>query len=299
MKNFRFNTILAIAVAGIIGGTSCQKKHNPADGDTGAAGDHSLAEHITSDIVNIGSQASDNNSGNLSSYKNESTENNLNACATVIRDTVNHIDSVIFNNSTCIDGKSRSGILIFNYSASTNGAKHYRDPGFKCSVTSSNYVVDGNQINIISKTIQNTTPVGFNPSVTNLTWNISSHIQVVKSDGTLDFSANKTKELLNTSNTNVYHGSASPISWNLARIGITGNANGTTVKGDNFTANVTSQLIRDFGACTINGRHPFIQGTIDFTPGSKATRHIDFGNGSCDLNATVTINGNTYTITLH
>lgn len=299
MKSIKIKSIVAIAALGLLGITSCQKKQNPADNETGAAGDHSLAEHISSDIVNIGSQAADNNSGSLNSYKTENAENILNACATVIRDTTNHIDSVIFNNSACIDGKTRSGILIFNYSASTNGAKHYRDPGFKCTVTSSNYIVDGNQVNIISKTIQNTTPVGFNPTTTNLTWNITSHIQVTKSDGTLDFSANKTKELLNTSDPNVYHGATSAITWNLARIGITGNATGTTVKGDNFTANVTSQLIRDFGACTISGRHPFIQGAIDFTPGSKATRHIDYGNGSCDLNATVTIKGNTYNITLH
>lgn len=299
MKSIKIKSIVAIAALGLLSITSCQKKQNPADNETGAAGDHSLAEHISSDIVNIGSQAADNNSGSLNSYKTENAENTLNACATVIRDTTNHIDSVIFNNSACIDGKTRSGILIFNYSASTNGAKHYRDPGFKCTVTSSNYIVDGNQVNIISKTIQNTTPVGFNPTTTNLTWNITSHIQVTKSDGTLDFSANKTKELLNTSDPNVYHGATSAITWNLARIGITGNATGTTVKGDNFTANVTSQLIRDFGACTISGRHPFIQGAIDFTPGSKATRHIDYGNGSCDLNATVTIKGNTYNITLH
>lgn len=278
---------------------SCKKKSEDLDNDTSAAHDHSLVEHTASDIVNIGSQASDNNSGNLSTYKLNGTENVLTSCAIVKHDTINHIDSVIFNNSSCFDGKVRNGILIFNYSASTNGAKHYRDPGFNCSVSSSNYYVDGYAVNIISKTIKNTTTPGFNPNTTNLTWSINSHIQLTKSDGTLDYNATKTKELLNTSNPNVYHGSALPISWNLARIGITGNASGTTVKGDNFTVSTTSQLIRDFGACSISGRHPFIQGTLDFDAGTKPTRHVDFGNGSCDLNATVTIKNKTYTITLH
>ncbi len=277
--------------------TSCRKHKEEKDEDVSEASDHSFAEHASNDIVNIGSQASDNNSGNLT-QRNGGSEDILSYCATVKRDSINHIDSVIFNNSTCIDGRTRNGILIFNYSASTNGAKHYRDPGFNCSVTSNGYSVDGNAVNIISKNIINTTAVGFNSATTNLTWNVTGHIQVVKSNGTHDFSYTRTKTLLNTSDANVYHGTPTPISWNLARIGITGSASGTTASGKSYSANVTGQLIRDFGGCTISGRHPFIQGTLEFIPSGKATRYVDFGNGSCDLNATVTINGKTHNITL-
>jgi hypothetical protein len=92
-----------------------------------------------------------------------------------------------------------------------------------------------------------------------------------------------------------------PINWPQARIGITGSASGTTAAGNSYTANITSQLIRDF-SCTPNSaqqhRHPFIQGTFQFTPSGKPTRTVDFGAGTCDLNATVTINGHTYNITL-
>ncbi len=299
MKNRKLSLAMVVLVmASAFLNTSCKKHHEEEDSDTSAASDHSLVEHISSDIINIGSQASDNSSSSLTS-KGFTPENELSVCGIVKHDTINHIDSVFFNNSTCIDGRVRNGILIFNYSASTNNAKHYRDPGFTCNVTSSNYVVDGNQVSIINKTIVNTTALGFNPSSTNLTWNINGHIQVTKTDGTVDFSFSKTKTLLNTSDPNVYHGSPTPISWNLARIGITGSANGTTVKGDNFTATVTNQLIRDFGGCNISGRHPFIQGSLDFNPSSKPTRHVDFGNGSCDMNATVTINGHSHNITLH
>jgi len=279
--------------------SSCRKKE-AEDTDLTEASDHTLAEHSSNDIISIGSQASDNNSGNLSSFKMGNGGTNpdiLSTCATIKRDSINKVDSVIFNNSSCMDGKVRNGVLIYNYSASTNGAKHYRDPGFNCSVTSSNYSVDGNAINVISKTIVNTTAVGFNPSSTNLTWSINSHIQIVKSTGTLDFSQSRTKTLLNTSDPNVYHGSATAISWNLAKVGITGSASGTTVKGTPFTAQVTSQLIRDF-SCSVGGRHPFIQGTLEFTPGTKAPRTIDFGSGDCDLMATVTIKGKSHQINL-
>ncbi|HTL81332.1 MAG TPA: hypothetical protein VL651_06495, partial [Bacteroidia bacterium] len=193
-----------------------------------------------------------------------------------------------------------SGSISIDYSASTNGARYYRDPGFCASVTSNNYVVDGNAVNIISKVITNTTAVGFNPLTTDLTWHIVAHVAVTKSSGgTIDWNCDRTKELLNTSDANVYHGTAQPISWNLARIGITGSANGTCADGEAFTGNVTSQLIRDFGGCNIGGKYPIIQGTIDFTKGTRPVRHIDFGNGACDDLATVTVNNHTRTFTMH
>ena len=301
MKTKKFHlTLGALILAFAIVVTSCKKKDKEEnDSDTTEATDHGISENISSDITNIGSQASDNNSGGLMAYKGINTAELLSGCATVKHDSINKIDSVIFNNSTCIDGRTRNGILIFDYSASIHGAKHYRDPGFNCTVKSVNYVVDGHAINIISKNIVNTTALNFNPAETNLTWNMNAHIQINKAaGGTIDYTCNRTKTLLNTNDANVYHGPATAITWNLARIGITGTANGTTAKGINFTANTTSMMIRDFGACNISGKHPFIQGALDFTPQNKATRHLDFGNGSCDLDATVTINGKTHNITL-
>jgi hypothetical protein len=84
----------------------------------------------------------------------------------------------------------------------------------------------------------------------------------------------------------------------MARIGITGNENGSRSTRETFTVNITNQLVRDFGDCDINGRRPFIQGTFDYTPSGKATRTFDYSNGSCDLNATVTINGVSHPIIL-
>jgi hypothetical protein len=49
---------------------------------------------------------------------------------------------------------------------------------------------------------------------------------------------------------------------------------------------------------SIGCRRHFTQGLLQHTPGGKATRYIDFGNGACDSDATVTINGTNYNITL-
>ncbi len=291
--------IAAIVVASGLVVMSCKKNKDvtPADTDTEGAKDNSMAENASSDIISIGSQASDNSTGGLSSYRMGEADQVLSSCATVTRDTIAHIVTVTFNNSTCLDGRTRNGVLTFDYSASTGGARHYRDPGFSCTVTSNGYVVDGNQINIVSKTISNTTPVGFDPAVTNETWHIVANINVVKANGnTISWSCDRTKTLLNTSTT--YTNAQTPINWQMARVGITGTASGTRGNGETFTVTVTSQLIRDFGSCSIAGKHPFIQGTLDYAPSNKPVRHFDFGSGTCDLNATVTINNVTYTIVL-
>jgi|ERR1035437_411518 hypothetical protein len=297
IKTFAFTTAFAVLLSTAF--TSCRKhsKEEEEDNDTSEAQDHTLAQTTSNDITSMVSEVSE--TGSSSSYRQGNNDVFGLGCSTVYRDTVRRVDSVVFA-GTCLDGKPRSGSLTFTYASNT--AMHYRNPGFSCTVKSYNYVVNGNQVNIISKNITNTTAPGFNAANTNLTWSITGNISVVKSGGgTHSFSYNHIKTLLNTSDPNVYHGQSIAISWNLARVGFAGNASGTTANGRSYSANITSQLVRD-RACSpdVNhpGHHPFIQGTIDFSPSGKATRTIDYGNGNCDLNATVTINGHSHAITL-
>lgn len=304
IKNKLKIAILAMIFAGAAVTTSCKKKEStpeptPAavDSDQSGANANNISENIESDLNAIGSEASDMvNNGSLANYRSEASS--VLGCASVIRDTTHKTITVTFNGNQCLDGKTRSGSLVYNYSASTNGATHYRHPGFVENVSSNNYVVDGYTVNINSKTISNVTPVGFNPATTNETWSITANITVnLGTGGNISWSCDRVKTLLNTNT--VYANAATPINWANARIGITGSASGSrTIGNESFTVNVTNQLIRDFGACSINGRHPFIQGTFVYTPSGKSARTFDYGNGSCDLNATVTIDNNTYNVNL-
>jgi hypothetical protein len=88
-----------------------------------------------------------------------------------------------------------------------------------------------------------------------------------------------------------------PIDWPHAKTQLDGTASGTRANGETYTATATA-MVRDFGGCNILGRHPFISGELDYSPSGKATRYINFGTGTCDLLATVTINNVSYTITL-
>lgn len=280
--------------------TSCHKKNlatSDDDQDTTEAADHSAAENAANDIMNVAGQVADEN-GNSLAGRGTQTEETLGSCAIVKRDTIHKVDTVIFNNSVCFDGRMRNGMLIFDYSASASGAMHYRNPGFKCSVKSNNYIVEGKSIEIINKTIENTTPSAFDAGSTNLTWKITGDIKVHNANGVHEINYTRFKTLLNTANPSVYHGQSTAITWSLARVGITGSASGTTAKGRSYTMNITKQLVRDFGGCVIENRHPFIEGTLEFTPGSRPTRTVDFGNGSCDLDATVSIKNKTFNIKL-
>ena len=294
-------TLSTLVLAGSLMLTGCKKKtkeQEDPDSDQAAAQENQTAENMMSDVGGIGSQGSEN--GSLSTYRIDQTNDISGITSGSISFGVKSftVDFGPLPGITCLDGRKRSGQLRFDYSASTNSAVAYRMPGFNLSVTSANYTVDDYTVNIISKNIKNTTPTSIptttNPG-TNLTWSISANVNIIKpsNGGTISWNCTRTKTLLNTNDPNCYKGQTMPIDWSKAKISLTGSANGTTAQGDGYTS-VINNIVRDFGGCKILGKYPWISGTIDFTPGTKATRYIDFGNGSCDNNGTITIKGITY-----
>ena len=295
MKKTKISLALAgLLIASSVLISSCKKKEATAtDTDTSGASDNHLAENTSSDIVAMGAQASDNSSGNLTTFRLENNSQILGlGCATVTRDTTNKIITVTFNGSSCADGRTRSGSIVYTYSNSVAGAKHYRDPGFELDVTADNYMVDGNAVIIHNKTIKNITNVGFNPATTNEQWSITASITINKAaGGSVSWTCNRVKTLLNTSAVYPVNPVTNPIDWKLARVGFTGNAQGSRSNGETFSVNITNQLVRDFGGCDLNGKAPFIEGTLTYSPSNKAERTFDYGTGTCDFNATVTING--------
>lgn len=294
-KIFLLSTCLLLT--GCLLFNSCRKKKDEEDNDTSAASENAYAEGVVNDISSIGDQAGWVNVGNsLSTYRNGLDENSifLISCVdSIVRDTASATKkiTVYFGNRTCQDGRVRSGALKFSY---TNGQR-YRDSGVVITVTPINYVVDGYAVTG-TKTITNLGRINGN-----FRWNIVANLSLYNSanPAAITWSCNRTKELLNTAT--VYNGPNLPISWANAKIGVTGSANGTSSNGTSYSAVIQSQLVRDFTCAPDPARphrHPFISGVVDFTPGNKPTRTVNFGNGTCDLNATVTVNGNTYNFVL-
>lgn len=68
---------------------------------------------------------------------------------------------------------------------------------------------------------------------------------------------------------------------------ISGTSSGKNRDGRNFTTTITSPLIKKASCKWITS------GTLDLTPDGYKTRTVDFGNGTCDDDATFTVNGQT------
>jgi hypothetical protein len=299
-----FLTLGTLVLAGSLLFTSCRKKSKEAedpDSDQSAAQENQIAENHMNDVAAIGAQGSEN--GNLTTYRMGPGEDlfGISSASVTFGVKTFTVDFGPYPGMNCLDGRKRSGKLMFDYSASTNSATAYRMPGYSLSITAANYTVDDYTVNIVNKTITNTTPLAsVSPSLvpgTNLTWNIVANVNIIKPSsaggGTITWSCNRTKTLANTSNTLCYNGQGVPINWSKARIQIDGSASGMTAGGESYTSVITG-LTRDFGTCGAFLKYPWIQGKVDFTPGSKATRYIDFGAGTCDRAATVTIKSITY-----
>jgi hypothetical protein len=284
----------AIVCAGLLF-SSCKKKQEE-DNDTEGVKDHALAETCSNDITNIGAQAS---YGAMTTYKFGAGQQVYSSCAIITFDSLTNTDPdtlfVDFGTSGCVgqDGRTRKGMLRYVY---TTGM-HYRDSGNVINVATPNntYFVDGNQVIINSKTISNMGHVTSGM----LTWNISADIRINKSGGgTVSWTSSKTKVLLAGEKPNNL-----PIDWANAQVGIFGTANGTTAKGESFKVQVlqANMLQRNFACGVIGGintRKFFVAGRMDFTPGTKLTRYINFGTGACDNEAVVTIGGNSYNVIL-
>ena len=284
MKIKAFYTLGIIAVAGTLFVSACTKKEDNdevKDSDTSAAVDHNLASVIDNDLTNISDEAGRTYS--VSSFKTSNTEGLLAAsCATITVDTTSSSTKSITvnfgtNNCTCNDGRARRGIIQLTFSGK------YRDSLTAITVTTQNYFVNDNQVTG-SKIIINK---GHNAD-NHLVYEINANIQIIKPGGagTISWQSNRWREWTDGEST---------LAWNDDIYSIIGSASGSTSGGTTFSSIITSPLIRNMA---FSCRRHFTKGVIEHTPNGKQTRVIDYGNGTCDDLALVTIGSQHYTITL-
>lgn len=266
--------VIASAMIGLLF-SSCRKEEK--DKDTSSASDNALAEGSYNDVQNIADEAS---TGTLSSYLTPNDQKAiLSSCATITNDTTvsPHMLTIDFGatNCMCNDGRNRRGKINVSY----NG--HYKDSASTHTITFTNYFVNDNQV-LGSKTVTNN---GHN-SAGHLSYSVVVNGQIIKAGGggTITWNSTRTREWIIGETT---------LPWNDDVYLITGSASGTNAAGNSFSVAITSALRKEIGC-----RH-LVSGQLTLTPSGKPTRYVDFGPGTCDDQATVTINGNVYNITLH
>jgi hypothetical protein len=146
-------------------------------------------------------------------------------------------------------------------------------------MTPVNYTVNGNTISGYRR-VTNTGPNASNQPTFQI--EVNGTIVLADGGGTITWTANRTRTWLEGFNT--------PLIFNDDVFSVSGGSNGTKASGNTWTNVINTPLVHK-RSC-----HQIVSGTMTVTPSNKPVRSIDFGNGTCDNQATVTINGNTYTI---
>lgn len=177
-------------------------------------------------------------------------------------------------NCPCTDGKNRRGKIFVTFNGSV------MDSLTVVSLVFDNYFVNENQVT----GTRTTTTKGHN-GAGHLNQDISTNgtIVMANSVGTISYISNQNREWTEGGNTlpttdDVYS--------------FSGSASGTTTSGKSFTTTITSPLVWKM-SCT-----NFVSGVIELKPSGDPKRIIDFGSGDCDNNATVTVLGISFQISL-
>lgn len=197
--------------------------------------------------------------------------------------------TIDFGTAGCIrpaDGHSRKGKIIIDYS------NRLTVPGATATITFNNFYIDDTKIEGTA-TITNTSSPNSTPPSRQFTVDVTNGKLSTADGNYVEWNSHKTITQTQGLSTLLYPKDDV--------FQIEGSANGRAQKGNLLVAwqsTITSPLIKNFECRWI------VQGTVKVVRASTSantswTGLLDYGNGNCDNQATVTINGVTHQITLH
>jgi hypothetical protein len=178
----------------------------------------------------------------------------------------------------CDDGRTRSGKIITILYAP------YLDSATQIHSTFDNYYETVNSVDYHLTGVHNVLNMGRN-ALNHPVYRVSvDSASIIAPEGTIKWTSTRYREF-----TAGYDTWINPFDDSYT---ITGSANGTDINGDAFTVNITQGLQVQFGC-------PFIKaGKIEIINSGRPTIYVDYGTGSCDASAIVTVNGYTFTIVM-
>lgn len=262
--------------------TSCQKdettdpQNSLSQDEVKAAEDDALADKLFSELTDITNEAMN---GHKKALKNMVLDTIfMGPCVTVTIDTLAfpHTITIDFGpvNCLCNDGKNRRGKILVEHSGP------YWAVHTVITTTFDNYFVNDHQL-LGTKIVTN---LGLN-SNNNPTWTVQVNGQVIKPDGgVITWVGNRMREWV--------EGHSTPFIWWNDVYHITGSHNVVAANGNTLSATITEALEIALNCYWIKS------GVVELQHSLLPLMIFDYGNGTCDDQATVTINGVTYNITL-
>lgn len=261
--------ILFALIAAVYSG--CKKENDEDPGkQTAWASDNALSESVFDNVKILSDQIM--SAGKLKSVQSDTIYMGQCILATLDMDAIPFVLTIDFGetNCQCTDGKYRRGKFIVTFDGD------YFSPGTILTFTFDNYFEDDNQI-LGTKVVTNK---GFN-DLGHLWWTVAVDGQIIKANngGTINWDCVREHEWI--------EGAGSPEWWDDVYL-IRGDASGTTAEGLAYTVEVTTDLKFKTNCQWI------VSGVLEIQPDGWPLMVVDYGDGTCDNDATVTINGITY-----
>ncbi|MCP4552315.1 MAG: hypothetical protein GY834_09805 [Bacteroidetes bacterium] len=194
-------------------------------------------------------------------------------CATITKDTVNEsvVTTIDFGEEGCAgqDGRERKGMMIITKTGD------YWDGVSTTTYEFDNYFVNGNQLNGTK------IMTGFINDAGNRQMDIVDNGVIILADdeGTISWTAQRTREVIEGSDTHMKQDDV---------VRVTGSSTGIAATGDTFSSEIISPLIRKM---TQDCHKFYVQGIVHIVKDDGTEITTDYGDGTCDNLAEVTING--------
>lgn len=237
--------------------------------NTTTSEDYSLADNLFEGVGDVADQAEKNNEDYLEGGKVGSY---LGACVTISFDTVitsstNKI-TIDFGTDGCTgrDNRVRKGKVFVDYDG------RYRDSGTVITTTFEDYFVDDHQILGERVVINQGTNSDGNK---HFDINIDGSIVKPNNGGTIIYKSNRTRTWV--------EGESTILNWLDDVYEITGTAEGTNSAGLDFTAEITSPFVVKLSCPWV------VEGVFELSPDGLNVRTFDFGDGTCDAKANLTV----------
>ena len=257
-------------------------KKDKTDTDQRAAMDNSIAENAFNDVfMQVDCAAKETSFAGAKITQIDSSN-----CETI---TITPFDSITwpktltidFGSSDCLcsDFKYRRGKIIATLSG------RYGDSASVINISLNQYYVNDYLIEG-TKTIKNLGRVGTYDNENNLMYSvIVSNAKIIPPNGkTISWNSTRTREWI--------EGESTATNWMDDVYRISGSAYGIDQNGNSFKVNITTPLRIALNCQWVES------GTVEIKPQNLVLRTVDYGNGNCDDQATVTINGTTYNFTM-
>ena len=269
----KFSIVLMALAAFATTFSSCKKQDEIEDD---FAAEQEMSEHIAlseADYNDVGNIVDEAASGEVVSYKT--------GCATVTHDSTSNPRKIIIDfgtvNCLCRDGKNRKGKIIVSYTG------RYRNAGTVITTGFDNYFVNDNQV----KGTHTVTNKGLNSQgQPYFTVDVNGSIELSGGRGTITRTSLRTRTWVAGYNTLKASDDVYTISGSAKTVG---------PKGNESTATIRKDLRVEIGCSNI------VSGVLDFESSNRPNKvvSIDYGNGTCDRLAVVTLpNGRTFNILL-